>query len=359
MTYEVAKRLVAEGHEIEWFASIFPGALTEELIDGVRIVRAGHQWTVHWHAFRRYRGRLRSRFDAVIDQVNTLPFFSPLWADIPRFMFIHQLAREVWWYESPFPLNAIGFLCEPWYLRIYRTTPVLTVSRSTEDDLRGLGFSGPLWVVPEGLEPIQAQESLKATVPTFLYVGRLSPSKRVDDVVRAFSLFRKTSLGKLWIVGDGSQTYGRRLTALVARLGLTDDVEFLGRVTNEEKHNLMARAHALVLASVREGWGLVVTEANACGTLAIAYDVPGLRDSIRHRETGFLVGPTPKALSDAMGFIRAEPARCKEISENARRWSRSFSYERTAEVVAQSLTADKAMKSAEPREVVAVNEVTS
>jgi hypothetical protein len=86
-------------------------------------------------------------------------------------MFIHQLAREVWWYESPFPINALGYISEPWYLRIYRKTPVLTVSKSTEGDLRRLDFSGPIEVIPEGLEPITATELAKETKPTFLYVG--------------------------------------------------------------------------------------------------------------------------------------------------------------------------------------------
>lgn len=337
MTHEVAKRLVAGGDEVEWFSSMFPGALEEEQIDGVRIVRAGQQWTVHWHAFRHYRGKLRGRFNAVIDQVNTVPFFTPLWADIPKFMFIHQLAREVWWYETPFPINAIGYFCEPWYLRIYRRTPVLTVSRSTEDDLRRLGFSGPISVVPEGLEAIRVPHSAKATTPTFLYVGRLSPSKRVADIVKAFSLFRCHSEGKLWIVGDGSKAYNRRLLRLVKRLGLSDDVEFLGRVSNADKHSLMARAHALVLASAREGWGLVVTEANACGTFAIAYDVPGLRDSIRDRDTGFLVGPTPTALSEAMAFVWSRPILCRDVSDQARRWSQSFTYQMTVDVISKSM----------------------
>jgi glycosyltransferase involved in cell wall biosynthesis len=269
--------------------------------------------------------------------VNTVPFFTPLWADIPRFLFIHQLAREVWWYESPFPINVLGYLCEPLYLRLYRSMPVLTVSRSTEKDLLGLGFSGPIAVVPEGLEAISMPDVSKESIPTFLYVGRLSPSKRVGHVVRAFSLFRRGSEGKLWIVGDGSAAHSRRLIKRVRQLGLADDVAFLGRVSNEDKHNLMARAHALVLASAREGWGLVVTEANACGTLAIAYDVPGLRDSIRDQETGFLVDPTPKALSEAMVFIWAHPILCNEISDRARRWSQSFSYDTTVEAVIKGM----------------------
>jgi glycosyltransferase involved in cell wall biosynthesis len=337
VTHEVARRLVARGDQVEWFSSTFRGALAEEVIDGVRIVREGRQWTVHWKAFRRYHQTLRGRFDAVIDQVNTVPFFTPVWANIPRFMFLHQLAREVWWYESPLPLNLLGYLSEPWYLRLYRDTPVLTVSRSTELDLKRLGFSGPITVIPEGLDLINVPQVNKEPVPTFLYVGRLSPSKRVSHVVKAFAIFRRRSLGKLWIAGDGLPTYIRNLNALAKRLDVSRDIEFLGRVSDEAKYALMARAHAVVLASVREGWGLVVTEANACGTPAVAYDVPGLRDSVRHEETGILVRPCPEALADGMARICAGGNEYESLVTQARIWSSGFSYEATTDAFSRAI----------------------
>ncbi|TMD56332.1 MAG: glycosyltransferase family 4 protein, partial [Chloroflexi bacterium] len=134
VTFEIARRLVQHGNTVEWFSASFPGATAEETLEGIHIVRGGRQWTVHWSAFRHYRGRLAERFDIIIDEVNTIPFFTPLWADVPAVMLIHQLAREVWWYESAFPLNVLGYLTEPLYLRAYRRIPVLTVSASTESD---------------------------------------------------------------------------------------------------------------------------------------------------------------------------------------------------------------------------------
>src|ERR1700726_624485 len=120
LTFEVARRLVSSGDEVEWFAAGFPGSLPEEMVEGIHFVRAGRQSTVHWRAYRRYRGQLRNRFDIVIDEVNTVPFFTPLWANIRSVMLIYQPAREVWWYESRFPLSAIGYLLEPIYLQFYR-----------------------------------------------------------------------------------------------------------------------------------------------------------------------------------------------------------------------------------------------
>jgi glycosyltransferase involved in cell wall biosynthesis len=334
VTFEIARRLVLRGDSVEWFSATFPGAAAEEILEGVRIVRGGRQWTVHWSAYRRYRSKLLGRFDIVIDEVNTIPFFTPLWSDVPTVMFIHQLAREVWWYESLFPLSALGFLAEPLYLRAYRTVPVLTVSASTEDDLRRLGFKGHITVIPEGLEHGTEGPRAKSIEPTFLYVGRMAPSKRVEHAIKALALFRHaTGTGTLCLVGSGSDKYQKSLIKLAGHLGVADSIVFRGRVTSSEKYRLMAAAHSLLLTSVREGWGLVVSEANACGTPAIVYDVPGLRDSVRHESTGLVVPPRPGSLADAMLRVTTDPVLYARLAAEARRWSSTFSFDQTARLV--------------------------
>jgi glycosyltransferase involved in cell wall biosynthesis len=319
---------VSDGDYVEWFSSTFPGAPRQELIDGVRIVRGGRQWTVHWQAFKHYRRRLRDQFDVIIDETNTIPFFTPLWSRIPSILLIHQLAREVWWYESPFPVNAIGFALEPFYLRLYRDLPAITVSQSTRDDLVRLGFRNSITVLPQGLEQTTGEHVERSTLPEFLYVGRLAPSKRVDDLIRALALFNGFGFhGRLKLIGDGDPRYVRQLRRLATLSGVGADVEFLGRVATSIKHRELASACALLLASVREGWGLVVTEANAFGTPAIGYNVPGLRDSIRDGTTGLLVTPSPRSLADAMSRLWADRALYMRLSSAASEWSRSFTYE--------------------------------
>jgi glycosyltransferase involved in cell wall biosynthesis len=337
-TYEVARRLVAGGDTVEWFTAMFPGAAAKIELDGVQIVRGGRQWSVHVAAMRRYRGHLRDSFDAVIDEVNTIPFFTPLWADVPHLLLIFQLAREVWWHETGFPLNAVGYAAEPLYLRPYRRTVALTISASTEADLRRLGFTGAIKVLPIGLEPIAVPSVPKEDKTTFLYVGRMAPSKRVDDIIQAFAHYRaKGRDGMLWLVGDGPSTYFLALHELVGQLGLAEKVQFLGRVSPEVKHDRMARAHVLLMASVREGWGLSIAEANACGTPAVVYDVPGLRDAVRNGETGFVVPPTPWSLADGMERITANPALYEPLARAARLWSSTFSFDAAAHDVRQAI----------------------
>ena len=326
------------GHTVEWFSASFPGASAVEELDGIRIVRAGRQWTVHWQAYRRYRRSIRGSFDAVIDEVNTMPFFTPLWAGIPVFMMIFQLAREVWWYESLFPISAVGYAIEPMYLLGYRHTPVFTISRSTEQDLRKLGFKGPITIIPIGIDTVVSAARPKAETPTFLYVGRLAPSKRIGHMLEALAQFRRSAgAGTLWLVGSGSERYQRSLAKLARHLGVENSVVFWGRVSSVEKQRLMAEAHALLMTSVREGWGLVVTEANACGTPAIVYDVPGLRDSVRHEATGLIVLPRPSSMCDGMLRLTRDQGLYARVVVEGRRWSTTFSFDEAARRVGEVL----------------------
>jgi glycosyltransferase involved in cell wall biosynthesis len=114
----------------------------------------------------------------------------------------------------------------------------------------------------------------KEPVPTVVFIGRLSANKRPGHAIRAFGLVRRQMPDAvMWVIGRGPQEARLRRAA-------GPGVIFFGHVPEEEKRERLARAHVLVATSVREGWGLVVTEAAASGTVAIGYDVPGLRDSI-------------------------------------------------------------------------------
>jgi glycosyltransferase involved in cell wall biosynthesis len=324
-THRLARRLVEAGHYVEWFAATYQGAPRDEVVDGVRIVRAGGQSTVHLRAFLHYGRTLKDKFDLVIDQVNTIPFFAPVWSGITTWMMIWQLAREVWWYESAFPMNALGYLLEPIYLRAYRNTEVLTYSESTKRDLRSLGFQSNITVLPVAVEAIDKAHESRHRAPQFIYVGRLAPSKRIGDIIRAFARFRSQfGNGTLVLVGSGPDRYVRDLERLAMRLSVSDGVVFRGWITGEAKHELMASAFALLMASAREGWGLVVSECNSCGTPAIVYDVAGLRDSVRNLETGLVVRESPEALAQGMARLATDTELYRRLQEGAVRWSKLF-----------------------------------
>jgi glycosyltransferase involved in cell wall biosynthesis len=334
VTYEVSRRWVAQGHSVTWFAAGFPGCLERETIDGIRVIRQGKQYTVHWHAWRYYRRELRGQADVVIDQVNTIPFFTPLYARGKNVVLAHQLAREVWWHEARFPLNLAGYLLEPLYWQVYRRTPALVGAASIESDLRRLGLTRfAHFTYGVSISPLPEPPAPKSGSPTVLYVGRVVPSKRVADIVRAAAHARMRLPDiQLVIAGSGEPRYIKRLKGLIGALGVQDCVTLAGRVSEAEKRRLMRQAHVLALASVREGWGLVVVEANALGTPAVVYDVAGFRDSVRHNQTGLIAREnTPEALGKTLADLLSDRPRLDALSRAAWEYSHQFTWERNAD----------------------------
>ena len=207
LTHEVAKRLVSRGHEVTWFTARPTGLPGEEVVDGVRIVRRGSEATTRFHAPAFAR---RGRYDLVVDEVNTLPYFAPLWSSAPVLFYINQLAREVWWYEAPKLVAALGYASEPLYLQAYRRTPTVTISGSTRDDLQRLGSRARIDVVPMAVNtPRVERVGPKALRGRLVAVGRLAPSKRYDDAIRALARLRRTHPGAtLTIIGEGRSARG-------------------------------------------------------------------------------------------------------------------------------------------------------
>ena len=315
---EVARRWVAAGHEVSLITSSYPKALPEEEIDGVRILRRGNALTVYWQAYLLYRERFRGRCDLVIDEINTVPFFTPWYVREPLVMHFNQLAREVWFYECPWLLSFVGFLLEPLWLRIYRSSYTVTISRSSRLDLLRLGFEQTqVHVIPMPTKPYTAPAvNHRAALPTFAFLGRLKRSKRVHHAIRAFAMVHAQIPNcRLWVLGEGDAAYRHHLKRLVEHFKLDSAVTFFGQVPELQKERLLQEAHALIVPSVREGWGIVVSEANSKGTPAIVYPVAGLVDSTEDQVTGLVCrSSTPRALADQMIGLVGNKALWRRLS---------------------------------------------
>jgi glycosyltransferase involved in cell wall biosynthesis len=296
----VAREWVKWGHEVTVFSAAVAGRPAEELVDGVRVLRRGGRIGVYREARRYWRREGAGQYDLVLDCVNTRPFLCPRFVrNVPIVAVIHQVAREVWHYETPWPIAVVGrYLLEPFWLRAYRDVPVVTVSESSRESLAGYGLRR-VTVVPEGWVPASPAPVEKEPVPTVVFIGRLSANKRPEHAIAAFGLARRQLPdAQMWVIGSGPEE--ARLRKLAG-----PGVTFLGHVPEEAKRERLGRAHALVATSVREGWGLVVTEAAASGTIAIGYDVAGLRDSIG-ASGGILTRADPGSL--AAGLVELLPS---------------------------------------------------
>ncbi len=349
-THEVARRLAAMGHEVVLVTSRAPGLPAEEEIDGYHVVRAGGRLSVYYHAYRLYR-KTRSawRPDVVIDEINTLPFLTPLYAREPIVVLIHQLCRDCWRYAIHPLAQPPGWLLEKTLHRVYtraakkgKIRAVVTVSESTKRDLVELGYPEHLVTIAyNGLDWDRYRECpslAKEKEDLVVYVGRITPYKRLQDLLKAWSLVEKEHPGpRLVIAGRPDHKYLERLKRLANRLGLRR-AEIRANISHEEKLQLLARAKTLVYTSTREGWGQTILEAAACQTPAIAYNVPGLRDAVKHMETGILVEPgNTEQLANAIKLLLIDEALRRELSEKALQYVKRFSWESTAMVFYKAL----------------------
>lgn len=336
-THEHVKAWVKAGHSVTLFTSYYQGAKKEELVDGVKIIRSGQQdLGVHIEVFKWYCFKKHSKFDLVIDQFHGIPFFTPIFVRVKKLAFIHEVAKEVWKLNQwPNPLNfmvaILGGLIEPLIFKLYKKVPFMTVSESTKNDL-------VLWGIPKqniniihnGIT-IPNISSKKAEKKTVVYLGALAKDKGIETALVSFNYLQKRFKEDIqfWIIGRGEEKYLRFLKSQAVSLGL-ENTKFWGYVDEIKKFELLGSGHVLINPSIREGWGLVVIEAAAMGTPTIAFNVPGLRDSIINGKTGILVNElSPGVQAEKIAELLDDKMRLSQISKKAISWSKNFSWEKS------------------------------
>jgi glycosyltransferase involved in cell wall biosynthesis len=334
--FEIFRRLVARGHDVTLVTSGFPGGAPRVSLDGVTVERHARRYSFALAGRAAIRRALRAQaYDVVVEDINKLPLFVPTLTHLPVYVIVPHLFGATAFREAPWPVAAVVWLAEQPIPVIYRRALFHAISQSTRDDLIRRGVPADrihvvypgvdtAWYCPDRRIPRERH-------PTFLYLGRLKRYKGVETAVRAVALLRARGLAvRLQIAGEGSDR--GRLERLVGRLGLGEQVRFVGFVSEEDKRDLLRRAWAVVLPSAKEGWGISNVEAAACGTPAVAADRPGLRESVRHQETGLLAPyGDPASWAALLGQLAQHPEQVERMGIAARRFAESFSWERAAE----------------------------
>ena len=337
---EIFRRLVQAGDEVTLVCSGWRDAEPETVIEGVRVRRVGGR-----HSFAlRGRGAVRrilasERFDVVVEDINKLPLYLASVTNLPLYVIVPHLFGAAAFREASWPVASAVWLAERFIPRAYRRAAFQAISRSTRDDLvaRGVPEEQVRVIFPGSNPPPPGGKATRAAVPTFLYVGRLRRYKGVHLAVRALAAVRTAHPeARLWIAGTGDARPG--LESLVRRLGLDDAVQFFGFVPEGEKWRLLREAWALVFPSEKEGWGIANIEAASCGTPAIASDRPGLRESVRHGETGLLVPHGDvSALAGAMTDLIEHPADLRRMGEAGRAFAAALTWDEAAVQTRQHL----------------------
>jgi len=333
-THEIAKRLAKLGHEIFLFTSQPRNLPEKELIDGYTIIRKGNSYSVYLQAAKTYKEKFKGKIDIIIDEINTIPFMTPLYVKEPIITLIHQLCRECWFYSTPLPVAVTGYLIEPIlhkpYIKSNNIKAVITVSKSTKQDLINIGYpTHKIHIVPNGLNSDQYGHGEKSLYPQICYVGRITPYKKLEDLIRVAKLLQKEFSDIVFIIaGKADPIY------LIIRLAEKRNVniKFKINISHEEKIEILKNSWILVCSSVREGFGQTIIEANACGTPAVAYSIPGTRDSIKHMKTGILVPPNKiKMLAETLIQILEDDKLRKQLTLNALKWAKQFNWDTSAE----------------------------
>ncbi|QWD60441.1 glycosyltransferase family 4 protein [Polynucleobacter sp. MWH-UH35A] len=304
---ELAKRLILEGHQVKFLVGGWHNCKEEEERDGYQIVRLGSRYTVYLKAFFYFQRNLKDWPDLVIDECNTIPFFAKFYVSCKTVFMIQQLARQVWFYQLPFPFSLIGYFLEPFYLRLFRDQKTFTFAESTKQDLLELGFKEDLIrIISETftINPVEKIEEIqKPDNPTILFFSALREMKRPDHVIKAFEHAKPRLKNlKLIVGGDGFGRYAARVKRMIANSPYSDDIQFLGSIRDEKlKCKIMQSAHYICCTSVREGWGIIVSEAGSQGTPAIVYDIHGLRDAVENGLAGIIVKKnSPESMAESI-----------------------------------------------------------
>jgi glycosyltransferase involved in cell wall biosynthesis len=316
-THEIARGLAGKyGCEVVVFSTRYPDSNAEDVIDGVRYIRKGSEISVHMWGFL-YAMKMRKAFDLIIDEFNGSGFFTFI---LPNsILLIHQLYKEYWMRELG-TKGAIPYVLEPLLLRFYRKRPVITVSRSTRDDLELLRFKN-VKIVMNAIDNRYSGAVEKDPEPTLVFLGRLKSTKQPEQAIEIYKRVKmRIPEARLWIIG-----YGTLEDDLKKRAEGLGNVTFWGRVSEKEKFSILRRAHLLLVPSIREGFGINVIEAASAGSPAIGYNVHGLRDSIRHGETGYLVGSADEAAQKVIELL-TDPAGYARMSSNCLRYSQEFDW---------------------------------
>jgi len=333
--FEIFGRLAAAGHAVTLVTSGWPGAARRAAVRGLDVRRVGGRHTFALRGRGAVRRALREApYDVVVEDINKLPLFLPAVTRLPLYVIIPHLFGTTAFREAAWPMAAIVWLAERPVPRVYRRALFHAISDSTRDDLVARGVSRErIHVVYPGVDAARLTPDAavpRTAVPTFLYVGRLKRYKGVETAIRAVALARRQGTELvLEVAGQGSDQ--PRLERLVAELGLGSAVRFLGFVPEEDKRALLRRSWATVFPSPKEGWGITNVEAAACGTPAVASDSPGLRESVRHEETGLLVpADDPAALAAALQRLARDPAAVARLGRGGRAFAESLSWDTAA-----------------------------
>ena len=288
--HEVATRWASAGIDVVLRTSSVAGrsALVER--DGYRVVRKSGRYAVFVTGPADIATGRLGQVDGLVEIWNGMPWLSPVWSRLPRVVFLHHVHGEMWPMVLPSPLAQAGNLLESRLAPLfYCTSRIVTLSESSRSEIVRLPGvrADRVSVVPPGIDPRYSPGGERSDRPLVVAVGRLVPVKNFPRLIGILTRVReKVPDLETIIVGEGTER--SNLASRLRELGADSYVSMPGRLSADQLVDLYRRAWVVASTSLREGWGMTVSEAAACGTPAVATRIPGHVDVIEHGVTGML-----------------------------------------------------------------------
>ncbi|MEZ5180528.1 MAG: glycosyltransferase family 4 protein [Acidimicrobiales bacterium] len=339
---EVARHWSEAGIEVVMRTSYAQGHPPRAVRDGYQVIRKAGRYLVFPRAALSEATHRYGRRDALVEIWNGMPFFSPLWATGPRVVFLHHIHADMWKMVLPPNLARLGDTLERRVApRLYRSSRMITLSPSSKQEMLDVGFRDELVeIVPPGIDAQFSPGGARSATPLVVGVGRLVPVKRFDRLIRAVVAARRSAPDlELVLVGTGPDRHD--LEALVEELDAGTFVRFAGRVEDDELVGLYRSAWMVASSSVREGWGMTLTEAAACGTPAVATRIPGHVDAVADGRSGLLADDDAD-LARHLARVATDAGLRDRLSAGALEHATTFSWANTATRILEGL-ADEAL----------------
>ncbi|APT93382.1 glycosyl transferase [Corynebacterium phocae] len=326
----VASYLAAQGHEVVFRTAKHMNGARRERRNGVKFERGGGKFTVYPLGLL---ATLRHKPDVVVDTQNGIPFFARLVARCPVVLLTHHCHQAQWPVAGPV-LSRVGWFLESKLApRVYRGARYVTVSEASAQDLRHLGVEG-VEIIENGVDPIpQHVPRLEREADIHLVtLSRLVPHKQIEHAMDTVAQIPGSVLD---VIGSG--WWEANLREYAHAHGVESRVRFRGQVTEDYKHALLERADIHLMPSRMEGWGLAVMEAAQHAVPTVGYSY-GLRDSVRHGETGLLAQDVAGLVAATTRLIE-DPELRRRLGAGAREFAQNFSWQRTGERFERLLSA--------------------
>jgi glycosyltransferase involved in cell wall biosynthesis len=339
---QFCRHLALAGLEVIRHTGRVPGGAEQVERDGVRVVRRGGRLGVFPRTMLDERSGRLGPADGIVEVFHGVPFFAPLWARrTPQVGIVHHVHLGMWHHLLPLPGAAVGHVLERFVVpAVYRHRRLVTIAPSSREEvLRAYGADPDLVsVVDSGVDDRFSPGGRRAEEPLVVAVVRLMPQKGVDRLLRAFAAARRAVPdARLAVVGAGPEH--DRLVALAASLGVAEAVEFVGWVTPDELVDWYRRAWVVATASRREGYGLTLLEAAACGTPGVASRIPGHVDAVVEGVTG-LLGEDEGDLADALVQVLTDAELRARLQAGALEHAAHYGWDRTAAGILDALCED-------------------